>query len=282
MPEEASQLMQWIEWALYGSGSVVLAALAVVRMRRRDVFLPRLGALAASVEFFLCLMLSWVAAFLLSSALYPVLAAGVDAKSKLGGMWATACGTLGLPLGLLAGLGVFWLATEPGRADHGMSPRRLGLPALAGLSVVLFLATQPVLTAASTLYGWLDPRGGTQEVVNTVRDGLHGGEGFVPASIVAAAAIFLAPLAEELVFRAGLHRLFRNWMGPVGAALAGGVAFGLVHMAPAQFLPLAALGFMLSLAYEYSGDLRLPILAHALFNASTVAALYFIPDVTKS
>lgn len=80
----------------------------------------------------------------------------------------------------------------------------------------------------------------------------------------------LAPLSEELMFRAGLYRFCRQRLGRATALLINGVCFGALHGNWAGFLPLALLGVALALAYEATGDIRVPVIAHALFNLNTV------------
>jgi membrane protease YdiL (CAAX protease family) len=76
----------------------------------------------------------------------------------------------------------------------------------------------------------------------------------------------VAPLNEELLFRAGLYRFCRQRISRGWALAICGVLFGAVHANLAGFLPLALLGAGLALAYEATGDIRVTIVAHGLFN----------------
>ena len=49
-----------------------------------------------------------------------------------------------------------------------------------------------------------------------------------------------------------------------------GCLFGAAHANWASFVPLAVLGVVLALAYEATGDIRVPIVAHGLFNLNTI------------
>ncbi|KXU35782.1 hypothetical protein AXK11_05400 [Cephaloticoccus primus] len=83
-------------------------------------------------------------------------------------------------------------------------------------------------------------------------------------------AVVLAPLTEELIFRAGLFRYLRT-RAPRWVALAlPALLFAALHANLASFAPLAVLGLIFALAYERSGTLAVPILAHALFNLNTI------------
>ena len=86
-------------------------------------------------------------------------------------------------------------------------------------------------------------------------------------------ACVLAPVYEELLFRAGLYRFCRHRLGRGWALVISGVCFGALHGNWAGFLPLAMLGMGLALAYEATGSIRVPIIAHGLFNLNTVLIL---------
>jgi len=86
-------------------------------------------------------------------------------------------------------------------------------------------------------------------------------------------ACVLAPVYEELLFRAGLYRFCRHRLGRGWALVISGVCFGALHGNWAGFLPLAMLGLGLALAYEATGSIRVPIIAHGLFNLNTVLIL---------
>ncbi len=86
-------------------------------------------------------------------------------------------------------------------------------------------------------------------------------------------ACVLAPIYEELLFRAGLYRFCRQKLGRGWALLISGICFGALHANVAGFVPLAMLGMGLALAYEATGSIRVPIIAHGLFNLNTVLIL---------
>ena len=95
---------------------------------------------------------------------------------------------------------------------------------------------------------------------------------YVIAGMLVVACV-LAPLNEELLFRRGLYHFLRQRFGRIVALTVSASLFGLLHMNLAGFLPLASLGVMLALAYERTGDIRVPIIAHGLFNLNTIVAL---------
>jgi uncharacterized protein len=92
----------------------------------------------------------------------------------------------------------------------------------------------------------------------------------------AALTCVIAPICEEFLFRGFIFRALRNWRGPYPAALITGVLFGAVHVgsAPlADLAPLAVLGFLLCLLYQYSGSLYPCIALHSVNNSISFAGL---------
>jgi len=83
-------------------------------------------------------------------------------------------------------------------------------------------------------------------------------------------ACVLAPLSEELMFRAGLYRFIRQKLGRTSALLVSSLCFGALHGNWAGFLPLVVLGLMLAQVYEATGSLRVIVIAHGLFNLNTL------------
>lgn len=182
----------------------------------------------------------------------------------------------GAQLGMLAGcLGFPWLRRQL-YGSYGAEPpplrRAAPLPALATLRYAAgtVMIALPVLTLLSL--GWVpllraaglpdDP----QDLVALFREAKS------PAAIVfmLLVACGLAPLTEELVFRAGVYRFIRQKLGRWPALLVSSASFGALHANWAGFLPLAALGAILALAYEATGSIRVAVAAHALFNLNTV------------
>jgi membrane protease YdiL (CAAX protease family) len=94
-------------------------------------------------------------------------------------------------------------------------------------------------------------------------------------------ACVMAPISEELLFRAGLYRFLRQKLGRAPALLISSVCFGALHGNWAGSLPLAVLGMLLAIAYEATGSIRVVIVAHALFNLNTILiVLSGLPEVS--
>ncbi len=83
-------------------------------------------------------------------------------------------------------------------------------------------------------------------------------------------AVIIAPLTEELIFRAGLFRYLRTRMPRWIALLAPAAIFAALHSNLVAFVPLLLLGILFSLAYERTGRISVTIVAHGLFNLHTI------------
>jgi hypothetical protein len=87
-------------------------------------------------------------------------------------------------------------------------------------------------------------------------------------------AVVAAPLFEEFIFRGLIFGGLRRSWSPVVAALASAGVFAIVHP-PLSMVPVFALGFCAALAYERTGALLAPMLAHALYNGLIVGYQLF-------
>ena len=85
-----------------------------------------------------------------------------------------------------------------------------------------------------------------------------------------AAAVFIAPVAEEALFRGILFPALLKNRSFAAAALLTGAYFALMHFHAPSLLPLLALSVAFSAAYAATGSLLTPIVMHALFNATSL------------
>jgi len=94
--------------------------------------------------------------------------------------------------------------------------------------------------------------------------------------------LFTGP-AEELLFRGVIQGLFRRAYGIMPGILIAGAIFSLFHIpalaggegVAAVLVILFISGSLLGLLYEYSGNIIVPIIAHAIWNALVFANQYF-------
>ncbi|MGA2442643.1 MAG: CPBP family glutamic-type intramembrane protease [Tepidisphaeraceae bacterium] len=84
----------------------------------------------------------------------------------------------------------------------------------------------------------------------------------------------LAPVAEEMLYRAVLYGTLRRWMKPVFAAVLQALVFGVMHRYGLLYMSIAfASGLLFMAMYLWRQTLWSPILVHALNNALSVISL---------
>ena len=83
-----------------------------------------------------------------------------------------------------------------------------------------------------------------------------------------AAAILLAPVLEEILFRGVLYRTLQQRGYPKAALFGSAVLFAAIHGSWVTLLPLTVLAIILALLYDKADNLLAPILVHSLFNAA--------------
>jgi membrane protease YdiL (CAAX protease family) len=94
-----------------------------------------------------------------------------------------------------------------------------------------------------------------------------------------AAAVLLAPVAEEVLFRGILYPAIKQMGHPRLALWGTALLFAAVHMNVVTFVPLTVLALVLTALYERTNNLLAPITAHVLFNALNFAALLVLQQV---
>jgi membrane protease YdiL (CAAX protease family) len=178
-------------------------------------------------------------------------------------------------LSQLVGLGAVLLLLRrraiPLRAVVGpVRPLRRNLGIGAGLGVLAIVGSTIVVSALVALSG-------SEATPDQV---LTGDIAETPTQLLLAitAAVVLAPIAEELLFRGLLHRALRGRLAIVPATMISSVLFAVVHVDVAFSQPLALVGLtlvgvLLAVAYERTGGLVVPIAIHAVHNAVTILAV---------
>ena len=168
-----------------------------------------------------------------------------------------------------------WMYADYGAVAVAVSPSpRLPLPQLLGSAFVAFIAALPVITVLSL--GWtllLRKLGLPDEPQDLVEIFTKTQAPFILTGMLLVACV-LAPINEELIFRAGIFRSIRQRHGRRAALVLSALAFGALHGNWAGFLPLTIFGAALALAYEKTGDIRVSIFAHACFNLNTILIIY--------
>jgi uncharacterized protein len=98
---------------------------------------------------------------------------------------------------------------------------------------------------------------------------------------VAISAVVLAPLSEELFFRGLIYGVAKKYGGLSAALAFNSVLFAFIHGSLPAFGGLFALAVCLTLAYELTGSLSVPIAMHACFNAAQLLQMFLDPSAPK-
>jgi membrane protease YdiL (CAAX protease family) len=94
-------------------------------------------------------------------------------------------------------------------------------------------------------------------------------------------AIVLAPFMEEVLFRIFIFNVGLRWRGFWLAASISGICFGAAHTDPFVLLPLALGGIILCGVYYRTRNAFASMITHGLFNALTVFALIYAPQLAQ-
>lgn len=161
------------------------------------------------------------------------------------------------------------IGAPPPPPAEPLHPLSIGKVAVAAGTVVLIAL--PVLAAVALAWnGLLQALGLPREPQDLIGIFARTESPWVFAGLLIVACL-MAPLTEELIFRGIVYRYLRQRFGRAPALLASAVFFGMLHANWASFAPLCVLGVIFALTYEKTGDLRVPIVAHGLFNLLNAA-----------
>jgi uncharacterized protein len=94
-------------------------------------------------------------------------------------------------------------------------------------------------------------------------------------------AIVLVPLMEETIFRVFVFNAFARYGGFWFAAIVSGLFFGISHGDRYALFPLALGGIVLAYVYSRTRNAFASMMTHGLFNAFSIAALVFAPQLAK-
>jgi len=263
-----STLAVAFEAVLVLSGLIVLwreAASPAARARPAAAVLPVWTILP--VNFLILLWAVYMAGFFFQFVVFQSLKSVAALTPEMRLMFASA----GTDIGMLAG----WLLARP-RLDAKIAPDLSASPSKNPwpCGALTFIAAMPLV--AATAFVWqngLQALGLPLEKQESV-DIFANARSPLWLAFLFGFAVVLAPVTEELVHRGALFRYARGrlprWLALLGPAL----LFAGLHLNLASFAPLAVLGLLFSLVYERTGDIRVTMIAHGLFNLNTAVMIF--------
>lgn len=103
-------------------------------------------------------------------------------------------------------------------------------------------------------------------------------KGLLSLLAVGAGIVVVTPIAEELLFRGVIQRVFaRNMNAPLALGLAS-LIFALCHFDLSSVPAITILGLLYGYLFLVTGNLFYPIMGHALFNLFSLIRLYNISE----
>ena len=209
-------------------------------------------------------------AFVLALALPALAGAGAETPAPAAMVLGAALPAL-FALALLARRSLLAGATLAAAAGYPAARRDAGRDLLRGAlcGALLAAALAPLTAWAFSLLGRL----GLEPVPQTAVRAVLAAAG-TPAGLAAClvALVLVAPLGEELLWRALLQRGLRTRLPAAAAIPFAAALFAAAHLSAAHAPALFAVGLVLGLLYD-RGSLALSFGCHAAFNAANLALL---------
>ena len=156
---------------------------------------------------------------------------------------------------------------------------QLGLGRVSALRVVgwalglVFVAFALSAIANLLTMSALQGRVEQQPLVQLFRDVAQRQDRGAIAQIIFAGAV-LAPICEEFLFRGFFYAVGKRYLGPLASGFVTALLFAGIHQSLTAFAGLFVLALCLTLAYERTGSLFVPIGMHALYNLTSLGVVY--------
>jgi membrane protease YdiL (CAAX protease family) len=258
-----------LEIALHAAGLALLAWLAFSRRGRAlpKAQLPEWDIPGIEFVLFICFGLMGA---MVVNALAGLVLQRVHLSSDASVVAASAAMEGGFLLGMLS-----FHALYRGYAARAGARPGIGRGLAGGLFT--FLAAMPLVTAVNYGWGAFLTRAGLPDEKQELVGILENTRSAVLKALFVMVATLLVPAAEEVLFRGGLFRYMRTRMPRWVALASTSIVFGALHVqwsdhmgGLASLLPLIVLAATFCIAYERTGSILTPIVAHALFNLNMI------------
>lgn len=143
-----------------------------------------------------------------------------------------------------------------------------------GLAFGLLAAAYPlVLLGTELMMRWLGDGAESQKIVEFFSEASKESD-LSKVLVAAGVGIFVAPLAEEFIFRGYIYGVLRRYLGPLTALVLNAALFAAIHFNLLALPSLFLLAICFTLAYEATGSLLVPMMMHAMFNAVTLVKVF--------
>lgn len=95
--------------------------------------------------------------------------------------------------------------------------------------------------------------------------------------VIAAAAVIVAPVCEEIVYRGFVYNILKRYSSRVVSIFLSALLFSVIHGSLAQALPLLVFGAVQCILYDKARSLWLPMAFHAVYNALMLILILILP-----
>ena len=95
---------------------------------------------------------------------------------------------------------------------------------------------------------------------------------------IAFSAIIFAPLIEEVIFRGYLYPVIKRFSHPIFSCVITSLLFAVIHSNLEGLMPLFLLAIVLTIFYEISKSIWVPILMHACFNGVNTISILILTN----
>ncbi len=154
---------------------------------------------------------------------------------------------------------------------------------MIGIAFLLMIVIQPVIW----LVGWFNTLIPMPHIFDSLQarqmgaiKSYLGGKGHLWLVLVNVAVV--PAFCEELLFRGYALRSFQKSWGAVAAMIVSGVIFGLFHLEPLNFLPLAGIGILLAYLTWITQSIFPAMVAHFVNNGASILIVKYYPHTAIS
>jgi membrane protease YdiL (CAAX protease family) len=144
-----------------------------------------------------------------------------------------------------------------------------------GYAFITYLAVTPVFTAAAHAWQYIGESCGVEYKVPPLISFLLKSESAASIAVVTVAAVIIAPVAEELFFRAFTYSALRKRLGFLPGVVITSLYFALIHDF-FSYLPIFILGIALAFLYERRQSIIAPAALHFFHNARVVGTILLL------
>lgn len=153
--------------------------------------------------------------------------------------------------------------------------RKLPFFAAIGHGLAFLAALLPLVLLVSILTSQvLGKDAQLQPLMDLYQEGVRQRDWRVIGTTILAAGV-IAPIGEEILFRGYIYPAMKRLVGAIPAAILAALLFAAIHNTAAGMATLTLLAIALTVAYERTGSLIVPMVMHALFNSTSLVYAAF-------